>query len=76
MVGLTISGKLFDDANGLTDNVINGTGIKNPSSVQFYAYLLDPIDNVVSTAPVNTDGTFSLTRTKQCIHNQIKFFFI
>jgi hypothetical protein len=76
MVGLTISGKLFDDANGLTNNVINGTGIKNPSSVQFYAYLLDPIDNVVSTAPVNTDGTFSLTRTKQCIHNQIKFFFI
>jgi hypothetical protein len=65
MVGLTISGKLFDDANGLTDNVVNGSGIKNPSNVQYYAYLLDPVGNVVSLAAINSDGTFSLARAKQ-----------
>lgn len=65
MIGLTISGKLFDDANGLTDATINGTGIKNPNSIQFYAYLLDPIGNVIASAPINTDGTFSLTRAQQ-----------
>ena len=72
MVGLTISGKLFDDANGLTDNVVNGVGIRNPNNIQFYAYLLDPMNNVVAATAINSDGSFSLTKAQENNAYEIK----
>lgn len=62
---LTLSGKVFDDANGLTDNIINGTGINNPSSAQLYAYLLDAAGNIVSKATLASDGSYSLQRMQE-----------
>ncbi len=65
MVGLTVSGRLFDDANGLTDAIVNGNGIMNPSSVQYFAYLLDAANNVVALDTIKNDGTFNLERAQQ-----------
>lgn len=37
--GLSISGTVSNDVNGLTDGTVNGTGIGAPGSTQLYAYL-------------------------------------
>ena len=57
---LSISGNVFNDINGATDNTVNGTGLGNPSGTTLYANLLDGAGNVVATVPVNNDGTYTL----------------
>lgn len=60
---LNISGKVFHDANGLTDGFINGPGIGNPSGTQLYVNLVDAAGKVVGSTPVdNTTGTFTLEK--------------
>jgi len=54
---LTLSGKVLDDANGLQDGIVNGTGT-NAGGV-LYAQLLDNDGNVVATTPVASDGSYS-----------------
>jgi hypothetical protein len=54
-----ISGTVFNDVNGLTDNTVNGTGLGNPSSTPLYANLLDGSNNVVATTTVNPNGTYT-----------------
>jgi hypothetical protein len=57
-----ISGTVFLDPDGLTDNNINQTaGVNNtPTNVggQLYANLLNPAGNVVATVPIAGDGTY------------------
>ncbi len=61
-------GNVYDDANGLTDNIINGTGTNASNAV--YANLVNPTTNqVVSSVLVNTDGTYSLTGTLSTAYN-------
>ena len=54
----TISGNVFNDANGLTDAMVNGIGIGSPDGNQLYATLIDNSNNVVASVPVNGSGAF------------------
>ncbi len=56
-----LTGNVFDDGNGLSDNTVNGTGISQPSGMQLYINLLDSNGNVVATTPVNSDGSYTLS---------------
>lgn len=58
---LSISGKVFHDPNGLTDNNINGNGIGKPSGTQLYVNMVDANGKVVGVATVDpVTGTFLL----------------
>ena len=58
----TISGTVFNDANGLTDAIVNGIGINKPATSQLYAVLVDENENIVgSYATVANNGTYSFT---------------
>ena len=55
-----ISGTLFDDANGLTDNLVNGTTTGYLSSNTIYAYLVDSTGKVAYKSNVDPAlGTYS-----------------
>ena len=56
---LFISGNVYNDANGLTDNLINGIAISKPSGVQLYVNLVDANNQVVGVALVKPDGSFT-----------------
>ena len=56
--GLTISGKVFNDVNGLTDNTINGTGIGTVSAQQLKAYLVKS-GTIADSTNVAADGTYT-----------------
>ncbi|MDB5250383.1 MAG: hypothetical protein JWQ40_4777 [Segetibacter sp.] len=57
---MTISGNLYNDANGLTDGLVDGTGIGSPSGVPVFAYLVDTAGNVAFKTTVNsTTGAYS-----------------
>lgn len=52
-----ISGNVFNDVNGLSDNTVNGTGL-NPGSLN--AVLYDVTTGAVAAiVPVNADGTYN-----------------
>ncbi|MBZ4192470.1 hypothetical protein [Niabella beijingensis] len=54
-----ISGNVLNDANGMSDNTVNGPGT-NAGGLN--AVLIDPATgNVVATVPVNADGTYNFT---------------
>jgi LruC domain-containing protein len=57
----TISGNVYNDANGLTDNTVNGTGIDDVSGNALYVNLIDGFNNVVASQGVNPDGTYAFT---------------
>jgi hypothetical protein len=60
---VTISGTLYNDANGLADGLVNGTAFDNPSGTTMYAYLLDSLGNVAFKDTLNNgNGTFQFTR--------------
>ena len=57
---ITVSGTLYNDANGLTDNLINGTGLGTVSGSPVYAYLVDTSGKVShKTTLVAGTGTYS-----------------
>lgn len=54
-----IAGTLFDDRGGLTDNIVNGSGIDVLGSTQMYVYLLDASNKIIRKDTLNTgNGTF------------------
>ncbi len=53
---VSLSGNVFDDGNGLTDNTINGPGVNGPS-LPVYVSLVDQA-NLVETVPVSVSGFF------------------
>ena len=55
---VNISGNVFNDLNGVTDNTISGTGT-NAGGLN--AVLVDASGNVVAVVPVAADGTYSFT---------------
>ncbi|MFT4062385.1 MAG: T9SS type A sorting domain-containing protein [Edaphocola sp.] len=59
---LHISGNVFHDANGLTDSLVNGTGIDSASSVRLYVNLVDANGIVVGVDTVNSDGSYSFDK--------------
>jgi LruC domain-containing protein len=54
-----LSGTVLHDINGLTDNIVNGTGINNPSGTSLYANLLNPNQVVIASVAVQTNGNYS-----------------
>ncbi len=54
--GISVSGKVFDDANGLTDGIVNGSGTNTGSTL--YAYLVNGSNNVLQVATVAADGSY------------------
>jgi|GEM_PF-1493678 len=58
--GVTISGTVFHDLNGLSDNVIDGEGIGEIASDDLYAYLVDATGIIVDKTAVGIDGTYEL----------------
>lgn len=54
---LTVSGNVFNDANGLGDNLVNGVGA-NPSSGKLTAFLVDSTGKVLDYALVDAVGGF------------------
>ncbi|MEI6605851.1 MAG: SdrD B-like domain-containing protein, partial [Verrucomicrobiota bacterium] len=56
---ITLSGTVFDDANGLTDSTVNGTG--SNASGTLHVNLIDPNGLVLATTSVNSNGTYSFT---------------
>lgn len=55
-----ICGNLFDDANGLTDNTVNGTGT-NAGGLMNAVLYDNTTGKVVAIVPVAADGSFSFT---------------
>jgi len=55
----SLSGTVFNDADGLTDNTVDGVGIDDPETTQLYAILYNATGNEVeSSIAIDTDGTF------------------
>lgn len=55
-----ISGNLYQDNNGLTDNLVNGTAISSIATVAMHANLLDEGGYVIATSPI-VAGAYSFT---------------
>jgi hypothetical protein len=57
---ISISGNVLNDANGLVNTNVDGTGIGSPNGIQLYANLLDATGTtVIASVPVNPDGTYN-----------------
>ncbi len=56
---ITVSGNMFNDANGLMDGIVNGTGMGVVNSMVLYAYLIDTSGKVVYRTTVAVGGAFS-----------------
>ncbi|MGG9970242.1 T9SS type A sorting domain-containing protein [Ferruginibacter sp. SUN002] len=55
----TISGTIFNDANGMTDGLVNGVGTNTSSSL--YAVLVDASNNIVASSLLPANGTYSFS---------------
>ena len=56
---VSISGTMFNDANGLTDGMVNGTGTGYPGGTGMYAYLVDALGKVAFKTAIANDGTYT-----------------
>jgi hypothetical protein len=59
---LTISGTVYQDANGNTDGAVNGNAIGAPQGNTLYAYLIDSTNKIVNRTNINsTTGNYIFT---------------
>ncbi len=64
---ILITGTVFNDADGLTDSNVDGTGT---NAGGLYANLVDPVTNeVIASVAVNSDGTYSFTAADGVLPN-------
>ncbi len=57
---VTVSGKLYNDKNGLVDGLVNGTVMGAPGGLTIFAYLTDMSGNVAYKTTVNSStGAYS-----------------
>lgn len=69
LYNVSITGTVFSDANGMTDNTVNGTGT-NAGGLS--VVLWDAVENkVLDIVPVQPDGTYSLAATPGKTYNVI-----
>jgi len=59
--GLGLSGHLWDDGDGNTDNRVDGTAISAPEGTQLYAVILDSNHTVVASKAIASDGRYTFT---------------
>ncbi|MEO6522790.1 MAG: CshA/CshB family fibrillar adhesin-related protein [Mucilaginibacter sp.] len=60
ILGVNISGTVYNDHNGGTDGVISGTAIQYVGSLPLFAYLIDNTNTIANKATVQADGKYSL----------------
>ena len=60
ILGVNISGTVFDDNNGNLDGQISGTALQSVSGNQLYAYLLGNTGTVLNKATVDASGNYTL----------------
>ena len=60
---VTISGTLYNDGNGMSDNLVNGTAFDAPSGAAMYAYLVNANGKIAFKDTFNNgNGTYAFTR--------------
>ncbi len=59
--GLSVSGTVFNDTNGLADHTVNGTGSNFGGAL--YMNLVNDLNQVIASIPVGADGTYSFTES-------------
>ncbi len=58
----TVTGRLFNDSNGLVNSAVDGRGFGNPNGQSMYVYLVNSLGVVIDSSVVNPlTGTYSLT---------------
>ena len=59
-ISITISGTLYNDSNGLTDGLVNGTATGTPGGATVYAYLVTSAGKIALKTTVNSaTGAYS-----------------
>jgi hypothetical protein len=66
---VNISGNVFFDNNGLTDNTVNGIGTNAGGTL--YANLIDSNNKVVAAVPINANGTYQFSAVGDGVYNVI-----
>ena len=56
-----LTGNVFHDANGQTDNTVNSSGSITTIPSGLYASLVDGSNNIIATVLVNPDGSYNFT---------------
>ncbi|KAF0129837.1 MAG: hypothetical protein FD155_2081 [Bacteroidetes bacterium] len=56
---INISGNVFNDINGLTDNLVNGIPIDEAAGTPLFVNLVNSSGNIVQSTAVNPDGTYT-----------------
>ena len=70
----TISGTVYRDGNGLTDNTVNGTATQYAGgTVQLYVSLVDKNNNVFASTPVSGAGTYSFVNVVSSSNYKVVF---
>lgn len=57
----SLTGTVFNDANGMTDNLVNGTGTGTPGGTAVYINLVNAGGIVIASVPVNANGTYTIS---------------
>ncbi|WP_200974863.1 hypothetical protein [Echinicola sp. 20G] len=65
---LTFRGNVFDDENGLDDDLVSGTPT---AATGLYALIIDADNKVVASAPVESDGAYLMDRIPDGIYSVI-----
>lgn len=61
---VTVSGTLYNDINGLSDALVNGTAFDNPGGITMYAYLIDASTGIISFKDTLDSGNGTFTFPK------------
>jgi hypothetical protein len=71
---MTISGTIYHDANGLSDNLLNGSAMGTVSGTGLYAYLSDSTGLVVRKTNINAStGVYSFTNADVYANYTLRF---
>lgn len=60
--GVTVAGNVFEDRNGLSDSIVNGTGT-NAGSAGLTAYLVNNTGFIAAVSSVSASGTYAFSLT-------------
>lgn len=56
----SLTGTVFNDANGMNNNTVDGTGTGLPGGTQVYINLVNAGGLVIASVPVNANGTYTI----------------
>jgi hypothetical protein len=69
IAGITISGTVYHDANGLSDAAVNGTGIGSAGATPLFAYLVNSLGVIIDKVAVDPiTGAYSFSNVNNGIY--------